>query len=124
MKKPKTVSEKTAPKPQTKKTVVTETKPLTSKKPATRKVPAKKTEATTAKAASVAPDVTMPERVGLTAGEIWHYLDKNGTTPVALLIKELSEDEKIIQRSLGWLAQEGKLSFEVAGRIETVALKG
>ncbi|MGR8981907.1 MAG: winged helix-turn-helix domain-containing protein [Gammaproteobacteria bacterium] len=121
MKKPKTVSEKTAPKPQTRKTVATETKPAASKKPATRKVSAKKPEA---EAASVAPDATMPERVGQTAGEIWRYLDNNGATPVAVLIKELSEEEKIIQRSLGWLAREGTLSIEAAGRIETVNLKG
>lgn len=127
MKKPKIVSEKTAPKPQIKKTVVTETKPATATKPAIQKEPAKKTKAKTtkaaSKAASVASDVTMPERVGLTAGEIWRYLDQNGPTSVAILIKELSEEEKIIQRSIGWLAQEGKLRFEVAGRIETVILK-
>lgn len=132
MKKPKIVSEKTAPKPQIKKTVVTETKPATAtkpaiQKPAIQKEPAKKTKAKTtkaaSKAASVASDVTMPERVGLTAGEIWRYLDQNGPTSVAILIKELSEEEKIIQRSIGWLAQEGKLRFEVAGRIETVILK-
>ena len=66
----------------------------------------------------------MPERVGLTAGSVWRFLDKNGATSVAKLIKELSEEEKIIQRSIGWLAQEGKITLEVVDRVETIALKG
>ena len=53
------------------------------------------------------PEITMPEQVGLAAGSIWHYLAENGATSVAKLVKELSEEEKIIQRSIGWLAQEG-----------------
>jgi hypothetical protein len=31
-------------------------------------------------------------------------LAENGATSVAKLVKELSEEEKIIQRSIGWLA--------------------
>ena len=65
----------------------------------------------------------MSERVGLTAGSIWHYLAKNGVTPVAKLVRELTEEEKIIQRSIGWLAQEGKITLDVVDRVETLALK-
>ena len=69
------------------------------------------------------PEITMPEQVGLAAGSIWHYLAKNGATSVAKLVNELSEEEKIIQRSIGWLAQEGKITFDVVNRVETLALK-
>jgi len=69
------------------------------------------------------PEITMPEQVGLAAGSIWHYLAKNGATSVAKLVKELSEEEKIIQRSIGWLAQEGKITLDVVNRVETLALK-
>jgi hypothetical protein len=61
--------------------------------------------------------------VGLTAGNIWHYLEKNGATPVAKLLRELPEEEKIIQRSIGWLAQEGKIILDTVDRVETIALK-
>ena len=69
------------------------------------------------------PEMAMPEQVGLAAGSIWHYLAENGATSVAKLIKELSEEEKIIQRSIGWLAQEGKIMLDVVNRVETLALK-
>ena len=66
---------------------------------------------------------TSPERVGMTAGSIWHYLAENGATPVAKLVKELTDEEKIIQRSIGWLTQEGKITLDVVDRVETIALK-
>ncbi len=50
--------------------------------------------------------------VGTTAGIIWTYLDKHGTTTVAKLIRETQVDEKIIQRGIGWLAQENKVTIE------------
>ena len=69
------------------------------------------------------PEMTMPEQVGLAAGSIWHYLAENGATSVTKLVNELSEEEKIIQRSIGWLAQEGKITLDVVNRVETLALK-
>jgi hypothetical protein len=68
-------------------------------------------------------DIAPSERVGLTAGSIWHYLDEKGATSVATLIRELPEEEKIIQRSIGWLAQEGKISLDTVDRVEIVSLK-
>jgi hypothetical protein len=66
----------------------------------------------------------MHERVGLTAGSIWHYLDGNGETSVAKLVDALPEEEELIQRSIGWLAQEDKITLSVVDQIETIALKG
>lgn len=68
------------------------------------------------------PEMAVPERVGLVAGDIWHYLDKHGATPVAKLVRELPEEEKIIQRSIGWLAQEGKITLDTIDRVETIGL--
>ena len=75
------------------------------------------------KPVAATPEMTMPERVGLTAGSIWHYLAENGATSVAKLVRELPEEEKIIQRSIGWLAQEGKVTLDTVDRVETLALK-
>ena len=61
--------------------------------------------------------------VGTTAGILWAYLDKNGPTTVAKLIRETQIDEKTVQRGIGWLAQEGKISLDVVNRVETLALK-
>jgi len=64
----------------------------------------------------------MSDIIGNAAGEIWSYLDKNGATSVAKLIRETKIDEKNIQRGIGWLAQEGKVSIEIINRAETVSL--
>lgn len=87
--------------------------------------PKKPTAPKKAKAATPAtPDLAMPERIGLTAGSIWQYLSENGATPVTKLIAGLAEDEKVIQRSIGWLAQEDKVTINTIDRIELIALKG
>lgn len=85
--------------------------------------PAAKAKPKASKPAEKTPELPMSERVGLTAGSIWHYLSGNGETSVAKLIKELPEEEKIIQRSLGWLAQEDKIVITVVDRSEVVVLK-
>ncbi|WP_026147272.1 winged helix-turn-helix domain-containing protein [Methylomonas sp. MK1] len=68
----------------------------------------------------------MHERIGLTAGVIWHHLAENGATPVAKLVYVLPEEEAIIQRSIGWLAQEDKITLSARGgdHVETIVLKG
>lgn len=73
---------------------------------------------------ALVPEMTVPERVGMTAGDIWHYLNKNGSTAVTKLVRELPEEEKIIQRSIGWLAQEGKITLDTIDRVEFIRLAG
>ena len=84
----------------------------------------------TEKAAVVVPDPTpaapklaMHERIGLTAGAIWQYLAEHGTTPVAKLIYVLPEEESVVQRSIGWLTQEGKITLSAEeNQVETLTL--
>ncbi len=66
----------------------------------------------------------LSESVGTAAGSIWNYLNEKGPTAVAKLVRELQDDSKTLQRSIGWLAQEDKISLETIGRIETISLKG
>lgn len=85
---------------------------------------AKKSEPAKAKPGTAkAPELGMSERVGLTAGSVWHYLSENGPTSIAKLLAALDEEEKIIQRSIGWLAQEDKVAIVTENRIETISLK-
>ena len=100
--------------------IVTEATP---KKPSPDQLPLKKAQAVAPKPVAATAEMTMPERIGLTAGSIWHYLAENGATPVAKLVRELTEEEKIIHRSIGWLAQEGKITLDAVDRVETIALK-
>ena len=47
--------------------------------------------------------------IGIVAGEIWHYLDKNGEILLSSLIKNIDRDYDTILMSLGWLAREGHI---------------
>jgi len=123
MKKPKTTTEKPVPKAKAEQPIAAVVTKATSKKPSPDQKAPKKAQAVTTKPVAATPDMTIPERVGLTAGSIWHYLAENGATSVAKLVRELTEEEKIIQRSIGWLAQEGKITLEAVDRVETIALK-
>ncbi len=125
MKKPNTTTEKPVPKVKAAQPTTTVATKASTKKPSPDQKPAKKTQAVAPKqaVAVAAPEIAMPERVGLTAGNIWHYLAEKGVTPVAKLLRELPEEEKIIQRSIGWLAQEGKITLDTVDRVETIALR-
>jgi hypothetical protein len=118
------VTSKPVPKAKTEQPVaatVTDAKP---KKPNPIQKAPKQSQDVATKPVAVKPEMTLPERVGLTAGSIWNYLDNNGATPVAKLVRELPEEEKIIQRSIGWLAQEGKIALDTIDRVETIGLTG
>jgi hypothetical protein len=85
--------------------------------------PKKPQPAKTKPTPAVEPGLAMAERVGLTAGSVWHYLSENGATSVAKLLAALDEEEKIIQRSIGWLALEDKITIDTDNRVETISLK-
>lgn len=124
MKKSKTVTaEKPMQKVKIEQTVATVAKQATPKKPSPEKKAPTKPKVEASKSTAVTSEIAMFERVGLTAGSVWHYLSENGATSVAKLIKELPEEEKIIQRSIGWLAQEDKITLSMIERVETVGLK-
>ncbi len=65
----------------------------------------------------------MSDTIGVTAGKIWEYLDKNGASSVSKVTKETGVSRNDIQRAIGWLAKEGKLDFVMEGRTELLSLK-
>jgi hypothetical protein len=57
--------------------------------------------------------------IGIVAGEIWHFLDKNGETLLSILIKGIDRERDITLMSLGWLAREGHIILsQIQGRNE------
>lgn len=58
----------------------------------------------------------MLEEIGITAGEIWHYLDEYDEASVGKLTQELKKTERQISLGIGWLAREGKLKIEKRNR--------
>lgn len=65
----------------------------------------------------------MADVVGIAAGTLWTYLNKNGAVSVTKVTKETDLDAKSVQRAIGWLAKEGKLVIATKGRTETISLK-
>jgi len=65
----------------------------------------------------------MSDVIGTAAGTLWKYLDKNGESSVTKITKATKLDAKVVQRAIGWLANEGKLNIVVNGRTETISLK-
>lgn len=92
-------------------------------------VKAKATEPSSLKAArpsktkaKIDRTINVPEQVGLAAGSVYRYLEKSGVISVAKMLRELKEDNKTIQRSIGWLAQEGKINLEIVKKVEMISL--
>ena len=65
----------------------------------------------------------MITRIGIAAGEIWHYLDENGQVSIAQLTKGIDKPREILLMSLGWLAREGYVKIEGKKSLK-ISLKG
>jgi hypothetical protein len=50
--------------------------------------------------------------IGITAGDIWHYLDEHGCATLDELTDGIKKDRDLILMSLGWLAREGHVILE------------
>ena len=46
-------------------------------------------------------------QIGITAGEIWHFLDREGATSLEELCSGIDHPRELVLMSLGWLAREG-----------------
>ena len=64
----------------------------------------------------------MTDVIGELAGRVWQYLDENGESSVNKIMTETGLGKNEVQRAIGWLAREGKLSILTKGRTETVSL--
>ncbi|MCX7106743.1 MAG: winged helix-turn-helix domain-containing protein [Methylococcales bacterium] len=65
----------------------------------------------------------MLNTIGDAAGEVWQYLDKNGSASVTKITTETGLNKNDVQRGIGWLLKEDKLAIELVGRTETLSLK-
>ncbi len=64
----------------------------------------------------------MSDPIGNSAGIIWKFLNANGPSSANKISTETGLSKNNLQRGIGWLACEGKLSFEMNGRTETISL--
>ena len=65
----------------------------------------------------------MADVIGTAAGTLWAYLNENGASSATKIAKETGLDAKSLQRAIGWLAKEGKVTIATKGRTESISLK-
>jgi len=53
----------------------------------------------------------MITEIGITAGDIWHYLDKHESATLDQLAKGIGKPKDLVLMSLGWLAREGHVTL-------------
>ena len=53
----------------------------------------------------------MITEIGITAGEIWHFLDKNAVSTLDELVVGLERPRDLVLMSLGWLSREGHVKL-------------
>ena len=65
----------------------------------------------------------MKEEIGDIAGKVWQAISDHGETDVTHLVKLVKAKEVMIQRAVGWLAREDKISFDKKGNKTTISLR-
>ena len=61
-------------------------------------------------------------QIGETAGIVWNYLNENGSISLTKLVKQIDAPRDLVMQAIGWLAREGKIDIEEAGRAKTISL--
>lgn len=54
----------------------------------------------------------MITEIGITAGDIWHYLDTHGKSSLPQIFKGIDTERDRVLMSIGWLAREGHVVVE------------
>ena len=57
----------------------------------------------------------MITEIGITAGDIWHYLDQHGRSSLSQMARGIDTDQDRVLMSIGWLAREGHIVVEKTG---------
>ena len=53
----------------------------------------------------------MITEIGITAGDIWHFLDKHENATLTDLVDGIGKPKDLVLMSLGWLAREGHVTL-------------
>jgi hypothetical protein len=66
--------------------------------------------------------VTMVYEIGESAGKAWQYLNEHPGSALEEVNKALKLKENLLHMAIGWLAREGKLSFDERGKTLKLSL--
>lgn len=56
--------------------------------------------------------ISMITEIGITAGDIWHQLDKKESATLDELTRSIGKPRDLLLMSLGWLAREGHVNVQ------------
>jgi len=62
------------------------------------------------------------ESIGVSAGLVWHYLRDNGSVTLSKLAREIDAPRDMVMQGVGWLAREGKVTFQEGPRSKLISL--
>ena len=65
----------------------------------------------------------LQEQIGMSAGQIYNYLNNNGETTFSKIKKELDLKGNFADLGLGWLAREDKVEISKKGSSVNVRIK-
>ncbi len=65
----------------------------------------------------------MITEIGITAGDIWHYLDEHGKSTLSQIAKSIDTDNERVLMSVGWLAREGHVIIDKSSQDYRVYLR-
>jgi hypothetical protein len=65
----------------------------------------------------------MNDEIGNAAGLVWKALNREGKVTLARLRQRTGLSIELVNRAIGWLAREDKLTFEKKARSITISLK-
>lgn len=65
----------------------------------------------------------MITEIGITAGDIWHYLDEHGKSSLSKIMTDIDTEKERVMMSIGWLAREGHVIVEKSGTDYQVYLR-
>lgn len=65
----------------------------------------------------------MITEIGIVAGEIWQYLDKNGESLLSKIVQDISQPRDIVMMSLGWLSREGHVILKEENQDYRICLR-
>ena len=98
---------------------------VTRPKSAAKSAPMKSSAAASGREKPAANSEAKPltgDAIGEAAGAVWSCLSTDGPQTMAKLKKAVDAPADNVLAAIGWLAREGKLTFETSGKSVTISL--
>ena len=65
----------------------------------------------------------MITEIGITAGDIWHYLDVHGKSSISQLVQGTDTERERVLMSIGWLSREGHIIVDKSNQDYQIYLR-